>query len=133
MRSVEELSKALEPTISDRLFSISASLKNIDLHGAFNYEKRFFEDASSPDRPRSPLVIIDRPIVNLFLTPKAAYAGPKTPNLDGLNKSAIDWFVKADKTFHVATGQYLQVESGRRTIQRQAEVAHFVKTTNPEN
>lgn len=122
MRSAEELSKAIEPTISDSHFSISASLKNIDLHGSFNYEKRLFEDASSSNQQSLSLTIIDRPIESLFLTPKTAYAGPKTPNLDGLNKSAVDRFVNADKVFYSATGQYLQIESGRRAIQRQAEL-----------
>ena len=52
----------------------------------------------------------------------ADYAGPQTPNLDGLNANAVAKFVEADKAYFNATGRYLQIESGRRTVFRQAEL-----------
>lgn len=53
---------------------------------------------------------------------RAEYAGPKTPNLDGLHANTVARFIQADKAYFAATGNYLQIESGRRTVYRQAEL-----------
>ena len=58
----------------------------------------------------------------LFIKPLADYAGPTSPNLDTLNQNAVALFVEADKSYFAATGRYLQIESGRRTVNRQAEL-----------
>jgi hypothetical protein len=58
----------------------------------------------------------------LGLQAREEYAGPKTQNLDGLNANTVAKFVEADKSYFAATGQYLKIESGRRTVYRQAEL-----------
>lgn len=51
------------------------------------------------------------------------YPGPNTPNLDGLHARAKEMFRRADETYYSATnGKHLVIESGQRTVQRQADL-----------
>lgn len=52
----------------------------------------------------------------------ADYQGPRSPNLDGLHAETVALFVKADKAYFAATRSYLEVESGRRSVHKQAEL-----------
>lgn len=54
--------------------------------------------------------------------PLADYDGPQTPNIDTLNQAAVALFVDADRGYFKQTRRYLQIESGRRTVYRQAEL-----------
>lgn len=62
------------------------------------------------------------PEFSLGLLDRSEYAGPKTPNLDSLSASTVAKFVEADKSYFAITGRYLQIESGRRTVYKQAEL-----------
>lgn len=52
----------------------------------------------------------------------ADYQGPRSPNLDGLHAETVALFVKADKAYFATTRSYLEVESGRRSVHKQAEL-----------
>lgn len=54
--------------------------------------------------------------------PAANYQGPRSPNLEGLHPDTLVLFTRADQAFFATSGQYLEVESGRRSVERQSEL-----------
>ena len=62
-------------------------------------------------------------LCRLRVRQEAEYPGPSTPNYDGLHPDAQAAFRTADEAYWNATsGRHLQIESGFRTVYRQAEL-----------
>lgn len=122
MKSMVIELKMIELFSTEEFAKFVPSLQNLHIRQRFDFENRSRQSVDSAIPMGMDVTDIDTDEAHLELFPKGVYSGPKSGNLAGLSGSTVGAFEIADRAYFAATGKYLDIESGRRSVQRQAEL-----------